>query len=307
MKNFVVERKRNVSPDEIAREHLRGYGVPVIVTGEIEYWSARSKWTFEFFRKKCGADIVAAPLGLGSSIRRLTKLGTYIDFLDAPDVELPGIWVGDGMRPLQSRPPLGGSPPYLVEWRAFHHHPDLYDDISPTPNFITDMVMALSPPIRDVFAQTSKKDFWAVYIGPKGALSPLHQDYWDTHGYLAQIQGRKRVLLFSPEDSQFLYQGHVDPERPDLDRFPLFGRSTIYECVIEPGDTLLMPAGWWHHVRSLEKTITVSHNFFNEANFNNYMKHFLRNIPTLLEYLEKSSILREELGNGRNMRAPSKP
>lgn len=295
MKIIPIERKKNVSPSDVTREHLRGYGKPVIVTDGIERWPARSKWTFEFLRRKCGADIVTAPLGLGNRVRRLTKFSAYIDFLDAPDVQMPGIWVTDGMRPLQGSPPPSASPPYLVEWRAFQNHPELSGDILPAPYFVEDLVTALNPVLREVFEKTSKKDFWALYIGPEGALSPLHQDYWNTHGYLSQIQGKKRVILFSPEESSFLYNGRVDPERPDFNQFPLFERSTAYECVIEPGDTLLMPANWWHHVRSLEKAITVSHNFFNETNFNQYMCHLIRNIAALEQCLEKNPRLRADL------------
>ena len=38
-----------------------------------------------------------------------------------------------------------------------------------------------------------------------------------THTTLSQIQGRKRLILFSPEDSAWLYDGAVDPDfRPGI-------------------------------------------------------------------------------------------
>ena len=66
--------------------------------------------------------------------------------------------------------------------------------------------------------------------------------------------------------------------------------------VIEPGDTLLVPANWWHHVRGLEKSITMSHNFFNDSNLTQYMVHMLRNFPVLAKVIDKSPNWREELG-----------
>jgi ribosomal protein L16 Arg81 hydroxylase len=156
-------------------------------------------------------------------------------------------------------------------------------------------VSALSPTLRDVFEWTSNREYTAVFIGPEGSLSALHRDYWNTHAYLAQIQGRKRAILFSPEDSDFLYNGQIDPEQPDFDRFPLFERATAFECVIEPGDTLLIPANWLHHVRGLDKSITVSRNFFNESNFTRHMVQILRNLPTLVEGINISPNWREEL------------
>ena len=284
-----------MSQSDLTRDHFQGRGMPVIITDATEHWPARSKWTFAFFRAAYGSDWATAPLGLASDVARLTNLAAYIDFLDTPTAELTGFWVDKAGRPLPVAPEPGASPPYLYNWRAFHRHPELYNDITPAPYFGLDLVSTLSPTLREVFEWTSKTDYWAIYLGPAGSLSWLHQDYWNTHAYLSQIQGRKRAILFSPEDSDFLYGAKVDPEQPDFERFPLFDRATAYECVIEPGETLLMPADWWHHVRGLEKSITVSHNFFNESNFTEHMTRILRKLPTLVEGLERSPKWREEL------------
>ena len=44
----------------------------------------------------------------------------------------------------------------------------------------------------------------------------------------------------------------------DLRRFPRFGGATVAEAVIGPGDMVFIPADTWHHVRSLEPSISVS-------------------------------------------------
>jgi hypothetical protein len=298
VKRIQVERKNKVSPANITKEHLRDVGRPVIITDATENWLARSKWTFEFFRTRYGSDIATAWLdGVrrgGGIAGKLTSLSTYIDFLDDP-WELPGLWIGNDGRPLQAAPGHRTSPPYLVGWYAFRQHPELYDDIAPAPYFAPDLVSVLSPTLREIFQWTCEREYSAIYIGPKDSLSSLHRDFWNTHGYLAQIRGRKRVILFSPEDSDFLYGGRVDPEHPDFEQFPLFARATAYECVIEPGDTLLTPANWWHHVRSLEKSITMSHNFFNDSNFTEHMIHLIQNLPRLVQAMEKSPDCREKL------------
>jgi hypothetical protein len=299
VKRIQIERKSKVLPTDIAREHLRGIGKPVIITDATENWPACSKWTFDFFKTAYGSDPAIAWLGRGSGTGKLTTLSAYIDFLDAPLGELPGIWTGkdigkDG-RPPRAAPGRATSPFYLLSWYGFRQHPELYDDIAPPPYFVQDWVWALSPTLRDIFEVASHREFSAIYIGPEGSHSALHRDYWNTHAYLAQLRGRKRAILFSPDDSGFLYGGQVDPESPDFDRFPLFDCATAYECVIEPGDTLLIPANWLHHVRGLEKSITVSHNFFNDSNFTEHMVHFLRNLPTLVERIDRSPNWREEL------------
>ncbi len=250
----------------------------------------------EFLKTAYGSDLVSAPLGPFSDVAKLTKLGTYIDHLDTPAEELPGFWINmrDG-HPLRTVPQPLASPPYLLGWHAFRDHPELYDDIKPAPYFVSDWVMSLNPTLRNVFQWTSERVYSAVFIGPEGTLSQLHRDFWHTHAYLAQIQGRKRAILFSPKDSEFLYGGHVDPEQPDLERFELFDRATAYECVIEPGEVLFMPPDWWHWVRGLEKSITFSQNFFNDVNFSEHLTDLLQNLPRLVQGFDKFPDWREEL------------
>ena len=295
VKHIQIERKSKVLPADIAREHLSGVGKPVIITDATENWPARSKWTFEFLKTAYGSDLATAWLGIGLGPAKVTTLSAYINYLDTPSAELPGIWMDKDGRPAQAVPAQVDSPFYLYGWNAFRQHPELYDDIAPAPYFVLDLVPTLSPALRAALESASKKEYTAVFIGPEGSLSSLHRDYWSTHAYLAQIRGRKRAILFSPEDWDFLYGGQVDPEQPDFERFPLFDSATAYECIIEPGDTLLIPANWPHYVRGLEKSITVSHNFFNDSNFTQYMIQMLRHLPVLAKGIDRSPNRREEL------------
>jgi hypothetical protein len=83
------------------------------------------------------------------------------------------------------------------------------------------------------------------------------------HNLACVIAGRRRFLLFPPEQVANLYVGPletppplslVDPEAPDLARFPKFRRAMAAAQVayLEPGDALFMPRYWWHHVTSLD-------------------------------------------------------
>jgi hypothetical protein len=297
VKRVPIERRKNLSPADFVRDYLEGAGRPVLVTDATEGWPARSKWTFEFLKAAYGSDFVTAPLGLFSKVAKLTKLATYIAYLDTPAADLPGFWVDVRTRQaLSTEPQRGSARHYLTGWDAFENHPELFDDINPAPYFVADWVTTLKPALRKVFEWTSRRDYWAVYIGPEGALSRLHQDFWHTHAYLALIQGRKHAILFSPEDSELLYKGRVDPEQPDLERFPLLERATAYECVIEPGELLFMPPGWWHQVRSLEKSIVLSHSFFNGVNVNEHLTSLLRDLPRLVRGFDRFPGWREELG-----------
>ena len=83
------------------------------------------------------------------------------------------------------------------------------------------------------------------------------------HNLACVIAGRRRFVLFPPEQVANLYVGPldnppplslVDPEAPDLERFPKYADAIAQAQVawLEPGDALFMPKYWWHHVTSLE-------------------------------------------------------
>lgn len=79
------------------------------------------------------------------------------------------------------------------------------------------------------------------------------------------LAGRRRFTLFPPEQLANLYIGPldvtpagqaislVDFTNPDLKRFPKFATAMAQAQVIElqPGDALIIPSMWWHHVEAL--------------------------------------------------------
>ena len=74
---------------------------------------------------------------------------------------------------------------------------------------------------------------------------------------LIQVTGQKRVVLFSPRDATKLYLNGdksevLDIDNPDLSKYPKFIEAVPYECFMEPGDVLFIPALWFHNVTSLQ-------------------------------------------------------
>lgn len=254
--------------------------MPLVITDATDRWPARTKWTFEHFRAAYGDDLVCPVFGLRSGIGKITKLATYIDYLDTPDEALTGFLTNVADRtPLETTDVVPEVLPYLTDWNAFQKHPELYEDIAPPFYFIDDWTRMLGAGVRELFERALKRVYYCdVLVGPAGTRSPLHVDYGHTLSCLTQIQGRKRALLFSPADSACLYDGRVDPEAPDLARFGSFAGATMYEAVLEPGDVLFIPPDWWHAVRALEKSITVGHTFFNRTNCAAHLGDVLRRL-----------------------------
>ncbi|MBI4779898.1 MAG: cupin-like domain-containing protein [Oscillatoriophycideae cyanobacterium NC_groundwater_1537_Pr4_S-0.65um_50_18] len=117
-----------------------------------------------------------------------------------------------------------------------------------------------------------------LWVG-SGHMECLHYD--PTDGTLIQMHGSKRVLLFPPSQTANLYPfpfylhlrhgmrvrawfSRVYPDRPDFEAFPRLRQalSDRYELVLEPGEALYIPAGWWHEVTALGEGMVCSLNRF---------------------------------------------
>ncbi|GAB3379213.1 cupin-like domain-containing protein [Massilia agri] len=112
------------------------------------------------------------------------------------------------------------------------------------------------------FRKMGPPRFW---LGPIGTMTPLHCDFDDN--IFAQIWGTKRIFLAPPHHDEFLYVREAnpvlfgspfDPEQPDFDAYPLARHAAPVEVIVEPGDMLYVPAGWYHQVRAL--TFSLSSN-----------------------------------------------
>jgi hypothetical protein len=103
----------------------------------------------------------------------------------------------------------------------------------------------------------------SIWIGNRTRI-PAHYDVPDNLACVAA--GRRRFILFPPEQLKNLYVGPldftpagqsvslVDFARPDFARFPLFAEALRHaqSAELEPGDALFIPSMWWHHVEGLE-------------------------------------------------------
>ncbi|HEX8484349.1 cupin-like domain-containing protein [Sphingomonas sp.] len=92
--------------------------------------------------------------------------------------------------------------------------------------------------------------------------------HYDTSTNIAcVVAGCRRFTLFPPEQLRNLYVGPldrtmagppssmVDPDAPDLARYPRFAEALAHAQVAElgPGDAIFIPALWWHHVRAFDR------------------------------------------------------
>jgi ribosomal protein L16 Arg81 hydroxylase len=237
-----IDRRAGLSLKQFHRDY-RSTGKPVVILDAIDDWQARKTWTFEFFASRYGSDSVQTYCYKGDKYKPQDavqmSLAKYIQGVTTSDWKSFPYYIRDNWALLIAHPELAADyryPKYFYDWFAL------------LPSF-----MRLRYP--------------RIFIGPKGAVTPLHVDIWGTHAWLSQLVGRKRWILFPPDQASLLYNYTVDPDRPDFERFPLYRNARPVECTIGPGETIFVPGGWAHWVVSLDATISLSANYMGPGAF----------------------------------------
>lgn len=124
--------------------------------------------------------------------------------------------------------------------------------------------------------------YYKVTIGVPGAISRLHRENNSAHVWFSQIEGKRLFFLFPPTDARCLYEetggycegpegyaataSPVDLFYPSQKRHAHFAEAKAQVAVLEPGDTLLVPQGWWHYAVALTPSTTLHHPFWNLEN-----------------------------------------
>jgi hypothetical protein len=247
-----IDRVSGLTHRELIARYLEPMK-PVVVTDATAKWGALGLWTPEYFRDRHGSVVVKID-GKNWILR------DYIEALLAATPSSPA--------------------PYLRNVLVEKSLPELMRDISPlprctVPNWLDSALFPSRESLRTL----------EIYIGGAGAQFPvLHYDGMHTHAWLMQLYGVKRAVVYPPHTGAYLYpksgiesnkSSITDLEHPDLTRFPLFAKATPTVFDLHPGETLFVPSGWWHTVKILSNSITISVNAANHWNWNVFVQDFV--------------------------------
>ena len=237
-----IERVQCPSLNIFLEKHMNAQR-PCIITGGMDHWPALREWKdLGQIRAICGKRTVPVEIGKTYLSDKWTQeLMTINEFLDR--------YVATELKP---GCPIG----YLAQHEIFSQVPELRAAIM-TPDFC-----ALLRP--DEEHEATGEPVLNAWLGPGGTVSPLHFD--PCHNLLAQVVGSKKVCLFNHADTPLLYScggilentSAVDPENPDIEEFPLFPQATGFQATLNEGEMLYIPPLFWHFVRSLETSFSVS-------------------------------------------------
>jgi lysine-specific demethylase 8 len=232
-----IKRCHCPSLETFKNQYLASH-TPVILTGLMEHWPAMTgekSWNLDRIRLLSGHRLV--PIEIGSKYteedwtQSLMTVGEFIDkFIETDNGDTP----------------TG----YLAQHQLFDQVPEMREDII-TPDYC--------------YLGSEEEVDINAWFGPQGTVSPLHQD--PKENFLSQVFGEKFVRLYStsftkhvyPHDTMLLKNtSQVDVENPDYVQFPLFRIASYSECILKPGEMLYIPKEYWHFVKSLSVSFSVS-------------------------------------------------
>lgn len=237
---FQADIAGRLTPDEF-RTRCYLASTPCLFKGAAADWDACRRWTQEYLSQLYGDKMVDLTMSDGESFKYSTSrsgkgiLRTYFKRaleLISSDFEDTGLRY------------------YLMQKSIPAEFPELMADLR-EPAWLED---------PNVIGARN------IWIGNGGNVTNLHYDL--SNNFLIQVAGTKVFTLFSPLDYDYLYAAErtarsnlsmVDPDDPDMARFPLYAGARPIRVVVSAGDILYMPPFWWHHVRSNDFTISVNY------------------------------------------------
>jgi LPS sulfotransferase NodH len=244
-----VERRGQLSRNEF-RDSYYASNRPVIIDGSLANWTALTSWTPDYLARIAGQSLIEVMTGRDADPRyemnanrhrSEMRFGAYIDMVYSGKVT---------------------NDYYMTANNVFFQRAQtqaLLNDLTPLP--------------QDYLKPTVDGRHCFLWFGPAGTVTPLHHDAMNI--LMAQVVGRKRFRIIAPQHWQCLYNNvgvfsDVDCEAPDLGRHPKFRHAEVAEIVLEPGQALFMPVGWWHQARALDVSMTVTFTNFHYPNHFNW-------------------------------------
>lgn len=230
---IAVESAKNLSTEDFIKKYFKPQ-IPVLIKGVAQEQPAGDKWTIDWFKEEMG-DIEIAVFDNNQ------KKHVYSTTVN-PDFKMP---FGEFLDLISKDEP---SSIRMFRYNLYKQYPPLRQDFS-CPRYI---------------ARGPMKHFGFMFLGGKDTDVRAHYDVDYSNVFLTQFYGKKRVILFGPENSKYLYQvpfnTHTlaDLKHPDYDKFPGLKYVKGYDLIMEEGDGLYMPSGWWHYNTYLNGGISVA-------------------------------------------------
>ncbi|WP_126972392.1 cupin-like domain-containing protein [Gynurincola endophyticus] len=239
MRLISVDTVDQIQPNQF-KENYYSKGLPLVIKDLAKSWPAYKKWNWDYFKEAVGPQKVGIYNNVKSDaftpVNTADEYTLFTDYID--------------------KIKAGPAPWRIFLFNIFDHAPELSKDFIWPDHLMKGFV----------------KRYPMLFTGGAGSITHMHFDIDLSHILHTQFLGRKRVLLFPFEEQHKLYRkpfevlsladfsNYHDIQLSKLDtaKFPATLAANGYEVILEPGDTLFMPAGYWHHMEYIDSGVAMS-------------------------------------------------
>jgi Cupin-like domain len=243
-----IERRHRLTRGEFLADYY-STGRAVVITGMMDDWPALSTWNLDYFEAAFGDKEIELSAGRSAGTDYEIKREKYIQAMKFSD--------------------------FIVKTRSAGRTNDFY--LTANNNSRNKQVLAgLWQDIVQIPEYLTANDPLGgfLWIGPAGTITPFHHDL--TNNFMAQVVGRKRVLVVPSWDAPLMQNDYhvyskIDGRALAAAPGPAADSPQVLECVIGPGDILFLPIGCFHFVEGLDVSVTVSFtNFVFDNDFSTF-------------------------------------
>lgn len=233
-----VDTADSISPEDFKKNYYNPKQ-PLVIKSLAKQWPAYKKWDWDFLKNAVGG----VKVGLYNNV----KSDAYTPINTADDYKPFGEYI-DMIR-------KGPSEWRIFLFNIFEHAPELTKDFTWPEHLMKGFV----------------KRYPMLFTGGQTSITHMHFDIDLSHIIHTQFMGKKRVLLFPYEEQHKLYRKpfevlsladfsnyYLNTGNPDTKKFPAIKLAKGFEVTLDHGDTLFMPAGYWHHMEYLESGFAMS-------------------------------------------------
>lgn len=227
-----IDRVETLAKEEFLTHYFKPQK-PLIIERLIEDWPACSRWNLDYMAKIAGDVVVSLyddrPVDYQDGFNEphaKMKMSDYIDLLKR--------------EPTKYR---------IFLWNMLKEVPELQQDFK-WPDLGLRLLQELP----------------MMFFGGKDSHTFMHYDIDLANVFHCHFQGRKQVILFDQTQSDYLYKiphslitrEDIDFVNPDYGKWPALTRARGFTGVLDHGNVLYMPEGYWHYMRYLTPGFSLS-------------------------------------------------
>ncbi|MCX6319468.1 MAG: cupin-like domain-containing protein [Bacteroidetes bacterium] len=254
---MTIQRVQNLNEEQFVNDFLLPKK-PVIVT------DAMKGWDLEKFQ----------PAGLREQFGNY-EVQIYDDLFDLQTIDTLEYYLDENF----GKKAEGHDKVNYIRWYTklkdvdFYWADEVFDILRSSwsqPSFLPcdSLVIPFQPEGQKGPINTTRYPYKGLFISGKGARTRLHRDPFNSNAVLFQFYGQKKMCLYEPSQETYVMNGgeFVDIENPDLSKFSDFNKAKCnYEDVLMPGEMVLFPGGWFHDVRCISDSISITWNFVHKV------------------------------------------